>query len=118
MSQGPSLLRKLDTATSRVAEHVIAHQELEATLEPDKLTIWTTEMDAWEKDSSKPNPFVMSVDAPKQSSVRKALAEEEAQAIAHKKDFSLTNDISPSVLISRGIDLETEQYVPCVYLCY
>lgn len=52
---------------------------------------------------------MMLVDAPKQSTVRKALAEEEAKAIAEKKDFSLSSEVSPSVLISRGIDLETEQ---------
>lgn len=99
----------METATSRVAEHVIAHKELETTLDPLKLKEWSAVMTAWEKDSSRPNPFVMIVEAPKQSAVRKALAEEESRAITEKRDFSLTNDISPSGLISRGIDLEAEQ---------
>lgn len=97
------------TATSRVAEHVNAHRELEATLNQEDLPGWNEAMNAWEKDPSQPNPFVMLCDAPKQSAVRKELAEAEAKAIAEKKDFSLSSDISPSVLISRGIDLESEQ---------
>lgn len=99
----------METATSRVAEHVIAHRELEATLNTDDLQVWKKAMETWEKDPTGPSPFVLLVEAPKQSAVRKALAEEEARAIAEKKDFSLSNDISPSVLISRGIDLEAEQ---------
>lgn len=106
---GSSLLKKMETATSKVAEHVIAHQELEATLDKVETREWRKAMEDWEKDPSKDSPFVMNVDAPKQSAVRKELAEEEAKAIAEKKDFSLSNDISPSVLISRGIDLESEQ---------
>ncbi|KAF6750101.1 hypothetical protein DFP72DRAFT_852070 [Ephemerocybe angulata] len=41
--------------------------------------------------------------------VRKALADEEAAALAAGKDVSLSPDISPSVLISRGLDLEADQ---------
>lgn len=108
---GSSLMKKMETATSRVAEHVIALQELETTLDPTNLDAWRKEMAAWERDPTGKSPFVMLVEGPKQFAVRKALAEEEAQAIAAKKDFSLTNDISPSVLVSRGIDLESEQYV-------
>lgn len=99
----------METATSRVAEHVIAHQELEATLDDEDLPAWKKAMDDWERDPTTESPFVLHVDAPKQSAVRKELAEEEAKAIAEKKDFSLSNDVSPSVLISRGIDLEAEQ---------
>ncbi|KAF6741966.1 hypothetical protein DFP72DRAFT_994725 [Ephemerocybe angulata] len=107
---GSSLAKKMDTAMSRVAEHTIAHQELEATLDPVKVKEWTEKMVAWEKDSTKsPNPFEMAVTTPTQVAMRKALAEEEAAALAAGKDVSLTPNISPSVLISRGLDLESDQ---------
>ncbi|KAF6746462.1 hypothetical protein DFP72DRAFT_992812 [Ephemerocybe angulata] len=107
---GSSLKKKMDTAVSRVAEHAIAHQELEATLDPVKVKEWTEKMVAWEKDPvNNANPFEMSVVTPTQVAVRKALADEEAAELAAGKDVSLTPDISPSVLISRGIDLESDQ---------
>ncbi|KAF6758442.1 hypothetical protein DFP72DRAFT_1064583 [Ephemerocybe angulata] len=107
---GSSLKKKMDTAVSKVAEHTIAHQELEAMLDPEKVKDWTEKMVAWEKDPVlNANPFEITVSTPTQAAVRKALADEEAAALAAGKDVSLSPDISPSVLISRGIDLEADQ---------
>ncbi|KAF5340049.1 hypothetical protein D9611_012394 [Ephemerocybe angulata] len=107
--KGPSLMRKMDNAVSKVADHTIAHQELEATLDPEKLAEWRSSAEAWEKTPTMPNPFEMLMIAPKQDAIRKALAAEEAAQLAQGNDFSLSPDCSPSVLISRGIDLEAEQ---------
>ena len=78
-----------------------------------KIRAWTANVVAWEKnpDPKKPSPFEITVETPKQSAVRLELAAAEKKAIQEKKDFSLSPNISPSVLISRGIDLETEQCV-------
>ena len=48
---------------------------------------------------------------PTQAAVRRQLAEEEAKDLAAGKDFTLDDRVSPSVLISTGLDLEAEQYV-------
>ncbi|KAF6741636.1 hypothetical protein DFP72DRAFT_861793 [Ephemerocybe angulata] len=110
MDLGSSLRKKMDTALSKVAENTIAHSELEETLDPVKVKAWTESMVAWERDpEANPNPFEMTVIVPTQVAVRKVLADEEAAAISAGKDISLTPDVSPSVLISRGIDLEAEQ---------
>jgi hypothetical protein len=108
---GDSLLKKMVTATSDVAEHVIAHQELEATIEPQKLQDWTEAMLAWESDSSNPNPYEVAVKTPTQARVRRQLAEEEERALAAGVDVALSDEVSPSSLIAMGIDLEGEQYV-------
>jgi hypothetical protein len=100
------------TATSDVAEHVIAHQELEATIDPEKLWSWKEAMAAWEPDSTNPNPYEVSVRTPTQASVRRQLAEEEERALAAGVDLSLSDEVSPCSLIAMGIDLEGEQ---CVY---
>lgn len=48
---------------------------------------------------------------PTQAAVRRELAEAEALDLATGKDFTLDTDVSPSVLVSSGLDLEAEQCV-------
>ncbi|KAJ2935520.1 hypothetical protein H1R20_g1573, partial [Candolleomyces eurysporus] len=102
---------KMVTATSDVAEHVIAHQELESTISPEKLQTWTEAMLAWELDPSSPNPYEIAVKTPTQAAVRRQLAAEEEQALTVGVDVALSDEVSPSSLIARGIDLKGEQYV-------
>ncbi|KAJ2921594.1 hypothetical protein H1R20_g15500, partial [Candolleomyces eurysporus] len=106
---GDSLLKKLVTATSEVAEHVIAHQELEATIDPDQLQSWMEAMLAWELDPTSPNPYEVAVKTPTQAAVRRQLAEEEERALKMGADVSLSDEVSPCSLIAMGIDLEGEQ---------
>ncbi|KAJ2923768.1 hypothetical protein H1R20_g13317, partial [Candolleomyces eurysporus] len=97
------------TATSDVAEHVIAHQELEATIEREQLHSWTEVMTAWELDPTNPNPYEVAVKTPTQAAVRRQLAEEEEKALAAGVDVSYSDEVSPCSLIAMGIDLEGEQ---------
>jgi hypothetical protein len=97
------------TATSDVAEHVIAHQELEATIDPERLRSWTEAMVAWELDQTQPNPYELTVKTPTQAAVRRQLAEEEGNALKAGVDVSLSEEVSPCSLIPMGIDLEGEQ---------
>ncbi|KAJ2914486.1 hypothetical protein MD484_g5955, partial [Candolleomyces efflorescens] len=106
---GTSLLKKMKTATSDVAEHVIAHQELEATLQKSDIDSWIVAVRTWEKDPTQPNPYELRVKTPTQAAVRRQLAEEETQALADGTDFTAFDEISPSELISYGIDIEIEQ---------
>ena len=46
-----------------------------------------------------------------QVAVRLALAEEEAEEARHDDTVAVHGDISPSVLINSGMDLEEDQYV-------
>jgi hypothetical protein len=113
---GDSLLKKLITATSEVAEHVIAHQELEATIDPAQFQSWTDAMLAWELNPTNPNPYEVAVRTPTQAAVRRQLAEEEERALAMGADVSLSDEVSPCSLITRGIDLEGEQCVSFSHL--
>jgi hypothetical protein len=107
---GDSLLKKLKTATSDVAEHVIAHQELETTISPERLRSWTDAMTAWELDpNNNPNPYEVTVKTPTQAAVRRQMAEDEEKALASGVDVSLSDEVSPCSLIAMGIDLEGEQ---------
>ncbi|RXW12171.1 hypothetical protein EST38_g13683, partial [Candolleomyces aberdarensis] len=107
---GNSLFKKLKTATSDVAEHVIAHQDLEATINPEKLCSWTEAMTAWELDpANSPNPYEVLVKTPTQAAVRRQMAEDKEKALAKGVDVSLSDEVSPCSLIVMGIDLEGEQ---------
>ncbi|KAJ2924241.1 hypothetical protein H1R20_g12853, partial [Candolleomyces eurysporus] len=106
---GDSLLKKLVTATSEVAEHVIAHQELEATIDPERRQAWADVMTAWELNPTNPNPYEVAVKTPTQAAVRRELAEEEERALKAGVDVSFSDDVSPCSLIAMGIDLEGEQ---------
>ncbi|KAF8170553.1 hypothetical protein BJ912DRAFT_933216 [Pholiota molesta] len=109
LAPSASLLRKVMAAARDMAEHVIGHQELESTISRESLDEWTKEVEAWEANSSLRNPFESTVSGPTQAAVRRALAEEEQCLLEQGKDFSLDDEVTPSVLISTGIDLENEQ---------
>ncbi|RXW17407.1 hypothetical protein EST38_g8431 [Candolleomyces aberdarensis] len=108
---GDFLLRKLTAAATDFPEQVISHQELEDVLDKGMLASWKIEVEAWERDPSKPNPFEIKVDKPTQAAVRRQLAEEERNMLDDGLDFSLDDTTSQSSLILMGLDIEANQYV-------
>ncbi|KAH7909550.1 hypothetical protein BJ138DRAFT_1197507 [Hygrophoropsis aurantiaca] len=106
---GASLLRKMKEAVSERREHRASLEELESTLSANHLAQYTSEMEAWEADRTKRNPFHSRVHAPTQSSIRLALAQEEKQELDNGNNTSLHADVSPSTLISAGLDLQEQQ---------
>ncbi|KAF8151299.1 hypothetical protein B0H34DRAFT_709445 [Crassisporium funariophilum] len=113
IGMGPTLLRKLRAAANDMADQTIAHEELTASLPPETILEWTKEVEAWEKDpqpdSKKPTPYDVKVQLPTQAAVRLQMAESEASDLASGKDIALDVNITPSVLIATGLDLEAEQ---------
>ncbi|KIJ09041.1 hypothetical protein PAXINDRAFT_164415 [Paxillus involutus ATCC 200175] len=73
------------------------------------LGIWQCEVEEWENDPSKPNPFVVKTESITQASIRLQLARDEAKAVAAAGEPPLHPDVTPSVLIGAGIDLEDQQ---------
>lgn len=106
---GNFLYKKMDIASSGVAERIISHREYEKGLEPDQVQEWLKAITEWEADPvSVPNPFDLTIATPSQCAVRKALSEEESVRKDNGKKFMLSHNMSPSQLIARGIDLESE----------
>ena len=54
---GATLLRKIKEAGADKAEYRFQHEQLESSLPIDVLKQWKKEVEAWERDPSKPNPF-------------------------------------------------------------
>ena len=46
-------------AGREMAEHTIDHQELERSMTPENLSLWTADIERWERDTSQPNPFTV-----------------------------------------------------------
>ncbi|KAG6907075.1 hypothetical protein DXG01_010683 [Tephrocybe rancida] len=111
ISIGHSLLWKFKAATADMADHVIAHSELNASLPKDLLRQWTVEVEAWENNPSQPNPLVSVIDTPTQASVHWELAQAKATNVRTVNEMLLDERVSPSVLITCGLDIEAEQCV-------
>ncbi|KAH7906050.1 hypothetical protein BJ138DRAFT_1138106 [Hygrophoropsis aurantiaca] len=106
---GSSLLRKVKEAVTERREHCTALAEFEGTLDAAYLAQYKLEMEEWEADRSKRNPFHSRVDVPTQNSVKLSLAEDETRELEKGNNISLHADVSPSVLISSGLELEEQQ---------
>jgi hypothetical protein len=50
-------LRKIKEALPQRAEHAHNLHQLESIIDPSQLETWRGEIEAWEADNSKPNPF-------------------------------------------------------------
>ncbi|KAG1787814.1 uncharacterized protein HD556DRAFT_1312409 [Suillus plorans] len=109
MTLGRTLKRKMEEAMKWKREHRAALWDLEATIQPALLDEWRSAIEIWEEDNTSPNPFESKVASIMQAAVRSQLAESEAQELQAGINYSLNDDVSPSVLISSGIELEDMQ---------
>ncbi|KAG1767726.1 hypothetical protein EV702DRAFT_1050261 [Suillus placidus] len=97
--------RKYKFALIEVQEHVNDLIDFEASLATDELAKWRKDIEAWEKDCSRPNPFEdRAMTTMTQAAVHLALSMAEATEIERGNNLSLHNDILPS-----GLELEDQQ---------
>ena len=124
-----SLLRKIKEAVAESNEHKFLHHQFMLGLLADSVRRWEEQLNDWEDDHLKPNPFkkrfkgtyafsllILSfylhlLVAVTQDAVCKRLAFEEAQAMAAGTAYVLHEEISASQLIMMGLDFEEQQYV-------
>ncbi|KAH6888259.1 hypothetical protein BKA70DRAFT_1121889 [Coprinopsis sp. MPI-PUGE-AT-0042] len=104
-----TLLSGGEEAIAKRADQVEAFLAFSQGLPPESVAKWTQEVQAWERDPSQRNPFVSKSKILTQNAVRLRLADEDANAI---KDGSLIQahaDVTPSIFIRQGIELEDAQ---------
>ncbi|KAG2093727.1 uncharacterized protein F5147DRAFT_747879 [Suillus discolor] len=105
---GCTLLHKIRNTIKWKKEHEEGLAELERTIQPTLVLQWRKEVEAWEEDNSQPNPFESRYAPITQAAVRLQLAELEAHELQAGINVSLHTDISPSRLITAGIDLQDQ----------
>ncbi|KAG1741216.1 hypothetical protein EDD22DRAFT_786755 [Suillus occidentalis] len=111
---GHVLLHKIKEAVKAKTEHRHALMELEESIKQSdlgvaSLTNWTNEVLAWELDQSNPNPFESRVTATTQAAVHLELLMQDAQDLEDRSSVSLHSVVTPSILISMGLDIEYAQ---------
>ncbi|KIK33966.1 hypothetical protein CY34DRAFT_98770, partial [Suillus luteus UH-Slu-Lm8-n1] len=106
---GRTLLRKLKEAATAARAHREELAELEGAIDASTLALWRVDVEAWEEDNTKPNPFESRVVPMTQAMVRLQFAERERRDLQDGIDSSLHAEISPSVLIANGLELEDQQ---------
>ncbi|KAF8839151.1 hypothetical protein BDN67DRAFT_982034, partial [Paxillus ammoniavirescens] len=116
---GALLLCKIQEAIPERNEHQDDFDELTQSLQdryPDLLVKWKHEVEEWETDQKKPNPFEVRTESFTQASVRLQLARDEAKAVLSATLPPLHPDVSPSILISTGIELDDQRRRLCTDL--
>lgn len=123
-------MRKLIEAVPERNEHQEDLQEFENSLNAryaTQLAQWKMDIEAWKNDMAQPNPFEVKSEclslplhhictlfsapftAITQASIRFQLAKDEAEEASKTLTPPIHADISLSILISTGIDLEEQQ---------
>ncbi|KAG2052390.1 hypothetical protein BDR06DRAFT_983220 [Suillus hirtellus] len=110
---GRIMSNKLKEAVKATQEHKLAFEELENSITESDLGVsslatWKAEIEAWETDHTKPNPFEHQVDT-----VCLELAQRDARELEEGTTISLHAELSCSMLISTGIGLEHAQCCLC-----
>ncbi|KAG1722940.1 uncharacterized protein EDB91DRAFT_1240167 [Suillus paluster] len=109
---GISLLRKIKSAIPERDLHVCDFDDFNHTLSqerPNEVKTWKSAVEIWEEDRSQPNPFKIKSKLMSQAAVRLSLSQKEARDLECGVNVFLHSDISPSILISSGIDYEDQQ---------
>ncbi|KAG1797160.1 hypothetical protein EV424DRAFT_1352893 [Suillus variegatus] len=109
---GEQMLHKIKQASSRSKLHREELHELERTIPALSLSAWRSEIILWEEDHTKSNPFESRVVPITQAAIQRQLAEKDAADLQAGADVSLHAEISPSILIVSGIDLQDQQETP------
>ncbi|KAG1877378.1 hypothetical protein F4604DRAFT_1923970 [Suillus subluteus] len=105
-----SLFRKLVAAVPQRDQHLADFNDFNDTLvaeQPEEVTRWKLAIEGWEADRLQTNPFEVTTTSEFVSygdGIHK-----EAEDLEHGLNYSLHTEVSPSVLISSGIEIEDQQ---------
>ncbi|KAF8836637.1 hypothetical protein BDN67DRAFT_992063 [Paxillus ammoniavirescens] len=112
IGMGDALLKKMKEAVMHKNKQEAILYDLEAALLPDMVSEWTTEVEAWKANQEMMNPYEHKHKVMTQAKIRLELARDKTKKLQTGNDISLHSEVSPSVLISSGLDLEDQHAHP------
>ncbi|KAF8695219.1 hypothetical protein AX14_001858, partial [Amanita brunnescens Koide BX004] len=114
IAMGSNLLRKIKVAIPKKVAQYQAWQQLSSILDPQQVSAWLAEIEAWERDlSSCANPFQPRLSPNvSQADVQLQLAQQDAVEL-QTDGMSVPSNISPSAMIYMGLELEEMQCKLC-----
>ncbi|KAF7342705.1 CxC2 domain-containing protein [Mycena sanguinolenta] len=105
---GDALRRKLAVARAERDRQVKAFKEVSKTVEKDLQEQWQSEVEEWQKDATKPNPYtVQRQEGPSEAQVRLQLKKDEEQEAASGK--SPLHGTSATAFLTAGLQIEEAQ---------
>ncbi|KAG6371368.1 hypothetical protein JVT61DRAFT_9576 [Boletus reticuloceps] len=111
-STGPMILCKIQEAIPEQNEHRGDFAELTESLSskyPDLVSSWEQQVQEWEYDMTKPNPFEVKVAEVTMAGIQLQLAKDDAISASNSNQLPLHGTVTPSVVIDTGIELEDQQ---------
>ncbi|KAI0057515.1 hypothetical protein BV25DRAFT_1812302 [Artomyces pyxidatus] len=110
VTMGEYLLKGLRDAHPQFVKKMKIHNEFQATFPTEVITEWEQVLHAWEKDHKRVNPYKEpeSCESLFTRFVRLELGEEEAEEAA--RGAMALHEMSASVFLSTGFELEEQQY--------
>ncbi|KAI0055075.1 hypothetical protein BV25DRAFT_1816134 [Artomyces pyxidatus] len=109
VTMGAYLLKSLKNTMPAYEKQRLIFEELEKTVPPDIRTKWEQAVFDWDRDGSKPNPYQEPVCTNTTANMRLELAQEEAEEAA--RGIVALHEMSASVFLNVGLELEEQQYV-------
>ncbi|KAG5223225.1 hypothetical protein IMY05_C1152001600 [Salix suchowensis] len=104
-----ALLRKMQEAVEMHAEHVGNFLDFSDSLPATIVQQFYGLVLQWESGSSEQNPYEAKVEAISVKRIRLELAQEEASAVERDKELLMHDTVSPSILITQGLELQDQQ---------
>ncbi|KAH6899328.1 hypothetical protein BKA70DRAFT_1526994 [Coprinopsis sp. MPI-PUGE-AT-0042] len=104
------------TFTRRAKDAIQSRQELvdafkifDSSIPEQQGRDWSQMVEEWEHNPSSPNPFMPARNVLTSSTVRLRLAAEDAEAVREGKANVVYEDVTPSIFVLQGIELEESQ---------
>ncbi|KAJ8508653.1 hypothetical protein ONZ45_g9101 [Pleurotus djamor] len=104
-----TLLSRFKEAVSNRSVHYNHFIDLGRSLPPASVNAFNKAVWDWEASRTKVNPYEAKNESVAQAKIRLDLAKEDAEAIARDEQVFVHHAISPSVLVSQGLDLQEQQ---------
>ncbi|KAF6748329.1 hypothetical protein DFP72DRAFT_992237 [Ephemerocybe angulata] len=101
--------KSVEAVTQRAAQ-VLAFREFDSALPAKWTTAWTGMVQKWEANPRCQNPYQSEAKSQlSYGAVRLALAEEDKEALGKGEDVTVHDDVSPSMFIFQGLEIEDSQ---------
>ncbi|KAJ7251255.1 hypothetical protein C8J57DRAFT_1078120 [Mycena rebaudengoi] len=106
---GSAMLTKIKKAAPEMVEKRLALDELVTTLPPAAVVEWKQQIELWEMDSSKPNPFQTTQKHESMQAIRARMAVTAQGAVEGDETDEVRGDMHVSEMIAMGLQLEEQQ---------
>ncbi|KAI0684985.1 hypothetical protein C8T65DRAFT_712842 [Cerioporus squamosus] len=104
------LLNAIKKAVPERNAQVASFHQYHKALPASSTAVWKETVEAWEADSSKPNPFFIKRPMITQAAIKKQMAAEDAEALKAGTAMVLHEKCSASGMVISGIELEEHQH--------